>query len=631
MMSRCEEPLRGGKNAEEYISVDCQMADADEIIAEQEPSADQREGSNDEELIYKIYESPPAVSVIFFGLQQAILCVAGTMSLPLTLTSLLCEENNINLQAELQCNAMFVSGIVTLIQCTVGSRLPSIQGGSKAFLAPMIALLSIEQFKCASDLNQYAGQTDAVNSSLDLNTTAVGVITWHERLNVVQGSLITASLAQVLLGCTGAIGFMLHFIGPLTIAPSIIMIGLSVYEIIAKLAQPHWGLWALTCAIVIICGVFLEKVEVPFVWWNKKRGFHKVSCKLFVLFPVLFGVIIAWSVSGIMTAAHVLPEGADTPSFKARADFGIGSVRNAKWFFVPYPGRYGLPTVALGGILGMLLATLSSVVDTLGDYYVAARMCEIPPPPSHAVNRGILVEGLGSVLGGSIGIGHGTTVYSGCIGFIGITKVASIRVFQAAGVIMIIMGLCGKFGALLAAIPTPIQAGVMTIGLGVVISVGISNVKHVHLSTRNVSILGNSILMGFVVSEWVKKHTDAIDTGSPEVDQMLIVLCTTPMFLCGVLAFILDNTVPGTLEERGILSMRAELTTNSTAGSQGAHICELESYRPYNIPYLTPWLQKYSWSRFIPFLPTFKESSLKCRINCCEKAKRCFKPSCRVV
>lgn len=38
----------------------------------------------------------------------------------------------------------------------------------------------------------------------------------------------------------------------------------------------------------------------------------------------------------------------------------------------------------------------------------------------------------------------------------------------------------------------------------------------------------------------------AYSTGIPEMDQILTVLLTTEMFVGGCLAFILDNTVPGT-------------------------------------------------------------------------------------
>ena len=47
----------------------------------------------------------------------------------------------------------------------------------------------------------------------------------------------------------------------------------------------------------------------------------------------------------------------------------------------------------------------------------------MPAPPSHAVNRGILIEGLCSFLSGIVGCGHATTTSGGNIGAIGITKV----------------------------------------------------------------------------------------------------------------------------------------------------------------------------------------------------------------
>lgn len=50
--------------------------------------------------------------------------------------------------------------------------------------------------------------------------------------------------------------------------------------------------------------------------------------------------------------------------------------------------------------------------------YLGAR-----PPPVHAINRGVAVEGIGCVLAGLWGSGNGTTSYSENIGAIGVTKV----------------------------------------------------------------------------------------------------------------------------------------------------------------------------------------------------------------
>ena len=64
-----------------------------------------------------------------------------------------------------------------------------------------------------------------------------------------------------------------------------------------------------------------------------------------------------------------------------------------------------------------------SVLDSIGDYSACARMCFVPRPPVHAVNRGLAMEGLMSVLAGAIGCGHATTSYGSSIGTLGVTKV----------------------------------------------------------------------------------------------------------------------------------------------------------------------------------------------------------------
>ena len=59
----------------------------------------------------------------------------------------------------------------------------------------------------------------------------------------------------------------------------------------------------------------------------------------------------------------------------------------------------------------------------MGDYFACARMAGALPPPKHAINRGIGMEGIGGLLSGAFGSGIGTTSYSQNIAAIGITKV----------------------------------------------------------------------------------------------------------------------------------------------------------------------------------------------------------------
>lgn len=63
------------------------------------------------------------------------------------------------------------------------------------------------------------------------------------------------------------------------------------------------------------------------------------------------------------------------------------------------------------------------MIESVGDYHACARLSGAPPPPKHAINRGIGIEGLGCLLAGAWGTGNGTTSYSENVGALGITKV----------------------------------------------------------------------------------------------------------------------------------------------------------------------------------------------------------------
>lgn len=86
-------------------------------------------------------------------------------------------------------------------------------------------------------------------------------------------------------------------------------------------------------------------------------------------------------------------------------------------------GQWGVPTVSVSSVLGMMAGVLASTMESIGDYYACARLSGAPPPPTHAINRGIAVEGIGCILAALWGTGNGTTSYSQNIAALGITKV----------------------------------------------------------------------------------------------------------------------------------------------------------------------------------------------------------------
>ena len=77
-------------------------------------------------------------------------------------------------------------------------------------------------------------------------------------------------------------------------------------------------------------------------------------------------------------------------------------------------------------VVAMIPPVVSSVVESVGDYYSTARVLGLPTPPIHALNRGIMVEGVASMLSGMYGVGHATTSFSTVIGYIAFSGVSNL-------------------------------------------------------------------------------------------------------------------------------------------------------------------------------------------------------------
>ena len=58
----------------------------------------------------------------------------------------------------------------------------------------------------------------------------------------LQGSLILAGLIHFVIGITGLVGFILRFVGPVTIVPAIFLIGIYLMKATVKFAKVHWGI-----------------------------------------------------------------------------------------------------------------------------------------------------------------------------------------------------------------------------------------------------------------------------------------------------------------------------------------------------------------------------------------------------
>ncbi|KAK7508507.1 hypothetical protein BaRGS_00000073 [Batillaria attramentaria] len=545
-----------------------------------ESQCDERENSRErsDEIMYRLDDTPPIHLSLFLGLQQVMMTIPGTLSIPLILSELLCADDPAPVRARLMSIAFFMCGLATVLQTTVGVRLPIIQGGSHSFLPPVITMMALERWRCADDPT---GGSDGG---------------WMERMREIQGNLMLASLTQVVLGSTGLLGFLLRFIGPLTITPTIALIGLSLTGVVTRLAHVHWPVAFLTIALVVVFALLLGRYNQPVPVWTRQKGCHFTRYPLLQLFSVLLAMSVSWLTCYVLTATDVIPNNVTHPAYLTRTDTRLHVIREAPWFTFPYPFQFGMPTISAGGFLGMLAATLASIIESVGDYFAAARVSQAPAPPSSAVNRGIAMEGVASIVSGMVGAGHATTSYSSNIGAI---AVASRRVFHTAGVLLLLCGVLGKVGAFFTLLPEPVVGGAMATMLAMVTSVGLTTVLYANMSTlRNLAIFGLAIMLGLTLSPWITENPDTISTGSLAFDQILIVLLGTPMCVGGFIGFLLDNIVPGTIEERGLVKWRVDAMKSATDESPR---------KLYDIPYISDVIRKVPMCSFVPMSPSYRE------------------------
>ena len=94
-------------------------------------------------------------------------------------------------------------------------------------------------------------------------------------------------------------------------------------------------------------------------------------------------------------------------------------------------------------------------------------------------------------------------------------QVASLRVFQVLGVLFILFGVLGKIGAALITIPYSVVGGMQMINFGILVGLMLSNLQVIDLkSTRNLAIIGMSMLIALMMPEWIRTTKDPINTGN---------------------------------------------------------------------------------------------------------------------
>jgi len=352
------------------------------------------------------------------------------------------------------------------------------------------------------------------------------------RLLTIFGSVIAAGVFTILIA--PVLSYLLPLFPPVVTGSIILMIGISLMRVGVNWAagapvpsMPGYGeLFNLGMAGFVMVVILLITRFV--------RGFFS---NIAVLLGIIAGCLVAYF------------------AFKAMP---LAKVGDAAWFAVVYPFQFGMPVFNWVTILTMCIVMIVVMIESAG-MFLALSDITGKKLSQEDMTRGLRTDGLGTLIGGIMNT-FPYTSFSQNVGLVGVTGVRSRWVTVTGGVIMIIMGLVPKLGALAEAIPTFVLGGAGIVMFGMVAGTGIRILSDVdyRASRFNLYIVALSVgfgLIPLVSPDFFKKLVAAVPS--------LIPLLHSGILLTALVAVLLNLFFNG-LSSRADAVAAAKRTTHGS-------------------------------------------------------------------
>ncbi|XP_042442293.1 nucleobase-ascorbate transporter 3-like isoform X1 [Zingiber officinale] len=415
---------------------------------------------------------------------------------------------------------VFMSGVNTLLQTLIGTRLPTVMNSSFVFIIPVMSII-----------RDFASRTYD-----DEHQILVLLQRFIHTMRAIQGSLMISSFTNIFLGYTYTWERLFRFCSPVTVVPVVCVVGLGLFERgfpqVGKCVEI--GLPALILLMLLI-------TAQQYIHHN-----HMNTYFLLERFSIILCVKVVWAFAAVLTAAGAYNHVPEKTKLHCRTDRSY-LISSAPWIKIPYPFQWGTPIFAASHIFGMIGAVLVSACESTGAHYAAARLAGATPPPAYVLSRSVGLQGVGMLLESIFGAAAGSTVSIENVGLLGLTRVGSRRVVQISTGFMIFFSIIGKFGAFFASIPLPIFAAIYCILFGLVAAIGISFIQFANNnSLRNLYILGASLFLGISVPQYFNEFTASAGHGPAKTDagwfnDILNSVFSSAPTVALMVAIVLDN------------------------------------------------------------------------------------------
>ncbi|XWS24286.1 hypothetical protein CRYUN_Cryun28dG0088000 [Craigia yunnanensis] len=468
-----------------------------------------------------IHSNPSWPQALFLAFQHYIVNLGTTVLIASTVVPRMGGDHGD--KARVIQVLLFMSGINTLLQTLIGSRLPTVMGVSFAYTLPLLSII-----------NDYTDEACTCE---------------HDRfvrgMRTIQGSLIVSSFVNIILGYSRAWGELTRLFSPISMVPVVCHVGLGRFARGFPLLGNCVEIGLPMLILLVISQQYLKRIH--------SRG-HLILER----FALLFCIGIIWAFAAILTVAGAYNNVKTATKQSCRTDRSF-LISSAPWIKIPYPFQWGTPIFRASHVFGMIGAALVSSAESTGTFFAAARLSGATAPPAHVLSRSIGLQGIGMLLEGLFGSLVGTTASVENVGLLGLTHIGSRRVVQISTAFMIFFSIFGKFGAFFASIPLPIFAAIYCILLGIVAASGITFIQFVNNnSMRNIYVLGVSLFLGLSIAQYSAMNTTydghgPVRTNARWFNDILNTIFSSPATVAIIVGTVLDNTLEATpVDDRGV-------------------------------------------------------------------------------
>ncbi|MBU5436958.1 purine permease [Tissierella sp. MSJ-40] len=204
--------------------------------------------------------------------------------------------------------------------------------------------------------------------------------------------------------------------------------------------------------------------------------FNQSNNKFLKSSSILIGLIVGYIISALFKIIDITP------------------VLESSWFSFPKPFKYKWsfePTA----IIAMLFMYVATAIETIGDISALTIGAEGREATDEEMSGGVIADGLGSSISALFN-GFPNTSYTQNIGVVNLTGVFSRYVVKIGAIILIILSLFPKVGALIAIMPEPVLGGASIAMFSMVAVSGLSLLRNIKLNNRNMLIIAVSLGIG---------------------------------------------------------------------------------------------------------------------------------------